>query len=156
MKNLLNDIFALDGGILIGLALGEKEFNSLKDHLIKEEVIGLTHELALTELLYIICRKATLNIALEKLRYLKLSRFIEIIPTSELIEEASQIKCRRSIALPDCFTLALAKIYNGTAIFTKLEKEIKREIEREAFKVDIVFLLDRKMAKKGEKNIIDI
>ena len=31
------------------------------------------------------------------------------------------------------------------------EKEIKREIEREAFKVDIVFLLDRKMVKKGEK-----
>ena len=36
------------------------------------------------------------------------------------------------------------------------EKEIKREIKREAFKVDIVFLLDRKMVKKGEKNIIDI
>ncbi|MEX2702774.1 MAG: hypothetical protein Q6368_006900 [Candidatus Baldrarchaeota archaeon] len=36
------------------------------------------------------------------------------------------------------------------------EKEIKREIEREAFKVNIVFPIRQKNGEKGRKNIIDI
>jgi len=37
-----------------------------------------------------------------------------------------------------------------------LKKKKRRKEKREAFKVNIVFLLDRKMVKKGEKNVIDI
>jgi len=47
--------------------------------LLNETAVGLTHELAVTELLYIICRKSSMKRALEKFNYLKLSGYINIV-----------------------------------------------------------------------------
>jgi len=151
MRETYSGFLALDGGVLIGLSLGEKDFTSLEESLLSEETIGLTHELAITELLYILCRKTSMEIALEKLNYLKLSGYIEIINISELIEMASELKCKRALALADCFTIALAKKYSGKAVFAKLENEIKKEITKEPFDIDIVFIIDNMIVRKGER-----
>jgi len=148
MNLVFEGTLALDGGILIGLALNEENFDVLENLLYRGEIILLTHELAITEMFYIICRRASINIAIEKLNYLKYSGFIAIIQIEELIKKAAEIKCKRRLALPDCFTLALAEDYNGKAVSVKAEKEILEELKRETFNVDPIFIHDRKIIKK--------
>jgi len=156
MKEVYSGFLALDGSVLIGLALGEKGFDELKNALLNETAIGLAHELAVTELLYIICRKSSMEKALEKFNYLKLSGYINIVSINELIESAAELKCSRALALADCFTLALARKYSGRALFAKAEDELLREIKREAFDVDIIFVLDSKIVKRGERRLVDL
>jgi len=108
LDKLYGRTVVLDGSTLIGLALAEEHFESLKRAIINEQISPLTHELAVIELLYIICRKASMNIAKQKFDLLKGSGFINIIPTNMLLEDAASIKCRRKLALADCFTIALA------------------------------------------------
>ena len=58
--------------------------------------------------------------------------------------------------MADCFTLALARKYVGRALFAKAEDELLREIERGAFDVDIIFVLNSKIVKKGERRLVDL
>ncbi len=153
MKDIYSGLLALDGGVLIGLNTEEPGFNNLKNSLLSGDSIAMTHQLAITEMLYIICRKSSIQTAKEKLNYLKLSGHIEIVNIEELIEEASELKCRRKISLPDCFTIALAKKYSGKAVFAHLEKEIRNELQGEPFDVDIIFALDKLMVEKGSKEL---
>jgi hypothetical protein len=57
------------------------------------------------------------------------------------MNEAAKVKCERALSLPDCFTLALAKIFNCKAFFVRKEEEIEKEIKRKSFEVGIEFLL---------------
>lgn len=134
--------FALDGGILIALAIGEEEVTELNEKILQGKINTFTSDLAITEMLYITCRKLGWKDALEKKQQLIDSRMINIVADSELIEYAAEYKCNRAIALADCFTLANAKLNNCPALFVRKEREISEEIQKKTFDVDLKFYMD--------------
>jgi len=134
------DIIALDGGVLVALAIGEELSGSIKEKIMREEVRAVSHELALTEMAYILCRTLGWKAAAAKLEYLLDSGLIAIDRTAELMKDAAMIKCERALALPDCFTLATAKRNQCKAVFVSMEDELKREISRKPIGVEVSFL----------------
>jgi len=66
---------------------------------------------------------------------------VDIIETGALMSEAAKVKCERALSLPDCFTLALAKIFDCKAYFVKREDEMEKEIKKRSFDVEIEFLI---------------
>jgi len=132
---------ALDGGVLIALAVGEAAASELKDEILKGETLAFCSELALAELEYILCRRLGWNVAEAKSRSLVESKVVGIIETSVIMHEAAKMKCERALSLPDCFTLALSKLYHCKAIFVRKEVEMEQAIEKKAFDVEIKFLM---------------
>lgn len=133
--------YALDGSILIALATNQKDkITELRNKILNEEISAYTTEIALTEMIYILCRKINAEIATQKYHDLINSKYITIIPTKELIYEAAKIKCTRKISIADCYTIALAKTYNCKALFAYPEKELITENNRKPFKIKIEFL----------------
>ncbi len=148
LNAIRNRLIILDGSVLIGLALGEKQFNELKEAIIQGLVHPITHELAIIEMLYILCRRKSMELARRKYEFLKSSGFIEIIPTTELIEDVGMVKCKRRLAIADCFTISLAIKLDAVAVFAKLEKELKLELTKEPFQCDFFFILEDKFVHK--------
>lgn len=144
MKNTLKGNIALDGGVLIALALHGEHTSLLREKILNREVEPFTTSLACTELLYILCRRMDWKTAHKKLSLLKNSRMIYTEGTKHIMEEAGKMKCKRSLALPDCFTISLAKAIGGKAIFARREQELLDEMERKPFDVDILFLSQQK------------
>ncbi|NIQ04568.1 MAG: type II toxin-antitoxin system VapC family toxin [Candidatus Korarchaeota archaeon] len=140
MQNDLNGKVALDGSVIIALALNEANTSLLQEKILNQEVTPFTTDLACTELLYILCREKDWGTAFEKFLLLRDSQMIRIIGTKQLMRKAGRIKCRRGLALPDCFTLSLAKKYEAKAIFAKKEKELSKEMGETPFDIDIAFL----------------
>jgi predicted nucleic acid-binding protein len=136
------EVVALDGGVLIALAVGEELSGSIKDRIIRNEVRAVTHELALTEMAYMLCRNLGWDLASTKLEYLTSSGLVSIDETSELIKDAAMIKCERALALPDCFTLASAKRHRCKALFVRMEEELRKEISSRSLGVDVAFLIN--------------
>jgi predicted nucleic acid-binding protein len=134
---------ALDGGVLIALAIGEKSSEQIKQKLLEGSVDAFSSMIALTEMLYIICRKFGWPAALEKKQYLLESKMVNIIESSELVEDAARFKCNRSLALADCYTLAIAKKNSCKAVFARRELEFDKEINKTEFDVEIEFLSNK-------------
>ena len=132
--------YSLDGGVLIALALNEPNAHWLRDSMLKGEVEAYTHELALMELTYILCRRLGWHIAQVKLNSLLRSRVIKVINFTEILEEAAKLKCERALSMADCCTIALAKLYNCTALFVRKEKELEEEMLRRPLDVKLEFL----------------
>lgn len=133
-------MYAADAGVLIELVLGGSKGQLLKESM-KEGVVSLfTHELALVETRYILCRRIGRSEAWAKVENLLSSGYLIVEDVSNLLEEAASLKCERKIALPDCFTLALASKMGIRALFATKEVEIIKEMEKNAFEVDLVFL----------------
>ncbi len=65
----------------------------------------------------------------------------EVIEGREIQMIAGNYKCERAISLSDCFTLASSKNMGFPALF-KEEEEIRQEINKKAFDVEIFFLED--------------
>jgi len=65
---------------------------------------------------------------------------INILHNLEIIEQAAIYKCKRSISLADCYTLAIAKLYHCKALFLLKEAELIKELNKEQFDVQIEFL----------------
>ncbi len=68
-----------------------------------------------------------------------LSNMISIHSSIELAMKTGELKCERAISLADCSSLATAIITNTKAVFTE-EEELKREIAKKPFEVEIIFL----------------
>ena len=47
------EVIALDGGVLVALAIGEELSSSIKEKIMRDEVRAVSHELALTEMTYV-------------------------------------------------------------------------------------------------------
>jgi len=136
-----NIAYALDGSILIALAVNEDpKITDLRDKILNDEIIAYTTEIGITEMIYILCRKINFETALQKYIDLTKSGYIKIISTSELITEAAKYKCTRKISIADSYTLALAKTYKCKALFAYPEKELKTEINKKPFDIQIEFL----------------
>jgi len=138
----LKGYYALDGGALIELCLDTRAGETLRDALKTGEAIAYTHELAITEALYILCRRVGWQKAKRSVDSFLLSGYLIVETTSALIERASSLKCERPIAVSDCYTLALA-ISNGvSALFADRESELVREMVRQPLGVDVEFISD--------------
>jgi uncharacterized protein with PIN domain len=122
-------IFVLDGGVLIALATGEKRTEDLAQEIAAGNSLFACTELAMSELAYIICRKAGWETASKKIKSLIKSATIQTIPASSLWQLSAQLKCKAAIALPDCFTIAAAQILKGAALFVRKEKELKKALD---------------------------
>jgi len=131
---------AIDTSALIELIHGDAPGQRLKDALKNDLIEAWTTELAITELRYILCRKFGWAESNKRVNNLLSSGFIRVEDTLKLINEASKLKCRRAISMPDCFTLSLAIEINGNALFAHKEQDLTAEIQREPFEVPIIFL----------------
>lgn len=142
MKREMKGAYATDASTLLelvyGTAVGERLLNAMLD----ETIETITHELAIAELRYILCRKVGKEKAKSRVEKLLASGYIVVEDVSELIETAADYKCDRAISLPDCFTLSLGKMRSLPVLFAWKERELTAEMERVPFDLDILFLED--------------
>lgn len=143
MKTDLKGKLAIDTSALIELVYGHAPGLKLKEALKSNLVDAWTTELAIAELRYILCRKLGWRESSEKVNKLLASGYIKVEDTLKLTNEASKIKCRRAISLPDCFTLALANEIAGNALFARREQDLTSEMQRKTFEANILFLEDK-------------
>jgi len=104
------------------------------------KIDAYTSYVNLAEAEYVICRKVGHDMARSKIQDLMDSNFVDIMPTEQLLHIASEIKCEHSIALADCFCIALAELTSSKALFAVKEKEFVKEMQKRPFKVKISFL----------------
>ena len=138
---------SLDGGVLIALVTKNrpKQVEELVGKLLDESVKGVTHSLATTELLYILCRKVGWEKAFERFQDFQQSKICYIVETAILQPIIARIKCQRTLAIADCFTLALAEQMQCPAVFDVLEREIKRAHSIFPITTTTVFLDDQEL-----------
>jgi len=134
---------SLDASVLIELLSGTPLSKTITATIEDDTIIPYTSRIALTEAEYILCRKQGLDKARDRLEKLIQSRVIEIVEDDQLFLEAAKTKCARSIALGDCFTLALAEKIRGAALFTRQEDDLEVEMLRKPFSQKIHFLEPR-------------
>ncbi|MFQ5871675.1 MAG: PIN domain-containing protein [Candidatus Geothermarchaeales archaeon] len=140
MKKELSGAFALDASALIELVHGTAEGTLLRDAMIDGLMTAKTHEMAMTELRYILCRNLGRDEAKERVEKLLASGYVTVEQTSELVEAAADYKCERAIALPDSFSIALGKLSNTQVLFAKREEDLAKEMEKDPFDIEIRFL----------------
>ena len=140
MKNKVDETTVLDAGVLIALALGEPSTMELSQNIVNHHTPYACTEIALCELSYILCRRLNWKEATEKTENLLRSSLVSIIPSHALWAEAAKIKCKATIALPDCFTIAAARLAKGKAVFARREKEIVDAIDRKQISDRIEFI----------------
>ncbi|MHA1291264.1 MAG: PIN domain-containing protein [Promethearchaeota archaeon] len=128
-----------DGGAVIELLLSGEE-SELFQSILNDAVVPMTTSLAIIETEYILCRKIGKDEAFNKVDNLIDSNYLTVHSIDDLIMDISLLKCNNPIALPDCATIALATKNKIPALFAKKEKELKKSIENQSFKIDIYFL----------------
>jgi len=138
----LEGSLAIDAGAIIELLFQTKGGILLRNALLEEIVYGYTTEIAITKVMYILCRRFGWEESYKRVDKLINSGYIEVYETGQLVDIAAKYKCERSISLADCFTLALAKKLNCNALFAKKEQELLKEINKKPFDVEILFLED--------------
>jgi predicted nucleic acid-binding protein len=134
------EIFVLDGGVLLALALGEPSAQALAGEMPSEQKQYACTELALCELTYILCRQLDWTSAWEKTQSLLRSAVVRIVRTSMVWGEAARIKCQVPISLPDCFTIAASRMLDGLPMFARQETEIVSAVEKGLLNDKIEFL----------------
>jgi len=112
----------------------------LMEGMLDNSVSLVTHEIAIVELRYILCRRLGKDVAWAKVEKLLGSGYILVEDASGLMDAAASLKCMRMISLPDCFTLALADRMRVTALFASREAEMVREMDKAPFSVELIFL----------------
>ncbi len=117
---------ALDASVLVELMAGSGVVRSLAEELASGSVEGLAARLSLTEAFYVACRLWGREAAEERLLLLLESRVVEIVEDERVWVYAADCKCRLPIALGDCFTLAVARVYDATPLFLRRESELVR------------------------------
>ncbi len=130
--------YSIDTSVLIELLSGTTLGMVVLDSIWKLELY--TTPINICEAEYVLCRIVGFEKSRGKIEALVKSNFVSIVPAEEVIHRAALIKCQRAVALPDCFTIALAEHLNVRAMFAYPEKELLREIERKPFDVEILFL----------------
>lgn len=142
MTRELKGAYATDTSTLIELVYGTPVGEKLRDAMLDEAIEVITHELAITELRYVLCRKIGKEKGKARVEKLLASGYLLVEDISELIETAADYKCERAISLPDCFTLSLGKERSLQVLFAGREKELAAEMESKPFNVEILFLED--------------
>lgn len=82
-----------DAGAIIELLMLSDNGVKLRDLLIDEKIEAHTTELAMTETMYILCRKYGFEESRSRVNKLLDSGYITLWETSQLVEDAAKIKC---------------------------------------------------------------
>jgi len=142
MRGELVGSMVFDTSTLLELIYSTERGRKLKEALKSERVLGNTTEVNIAEVRYVLCRRVGEEESKRRVDALISSGYITLHEISRLVDYASQYKCRRSLSLVDCFTLALAKKMDAPVVFARKEEELLREMSREKFDVEILFLED--------------
>jgi predicted nucleic acid-binding protein len=134
--------YSLDSGVLIEMLLGTLYGKMASDSLLSGSMTAYTCHFNLSEAEYILCRRLGPEPARSKVESLVRSNYLNITDAEKLYAKAAEIKCERALALGDCYTIANAKVTNSAALFAFREEELKKEIERKPFDVQIKFIED--------------
>lgn len=136
--NALQEL-AVDTGVLIEFLCGTPLGLKFGEKVAKGDVLLYITETTVSEVYYILCRQLGTAEAKRKTKILLDS--VEVVETKEMQILAGEYKCKRSISLSDCFTIAAAKITGVPALFKK-EQELLEEIKKEKFDIEILFVED--------------
>ena len=129
----------LDTGLFIEFYENSKIGNFVRDHIIQNMNIDqiLIHDLLISEIYYILCRKLGKEAAYHYMENLLSIATVE--DSSELRIAGAQIKCERSISLSVSYACAIAAIYE-VPVFFKEERELEKEKTREEFDFDLYLI----------------
>jgi len=133
------DSFSLDSGVLIEMLLGTPAGSIFLEPLLLSAITANTCHLNLSEAEYVLCRILGRTQARSKVDNLVRSNYINLTDAGRLYAKAAEIKCERALALGDCYTIANAEVTGSIAFFAFREEELKREMERKPFDVEIRF-----------------
>ena len=131
---------ALDSGALIELLEGTPRGLKLLDSIRTASLIPHVSLVNIAETEYIICRKEGHASAEKRIDAIIGSGFLKVEDDASIHRIASGIKCARALALADCYTLAVAEATSSTPLFAMKERELLKEMEREPFPTQPVFL----------------
>jgi len=101
---------------------------------------GYVNAVTVSEALYVLCRKENWEQAKSFIG--EQTRELTVIPSSQVTALAAAFKCKFSIALADCWTLATAKHKKVPALFAFKEAELIDHLDALKAEVEIVFLED--------------
>lgn len=146
----------LDTGIIIEYIDEEGEYheqaNMVFTAILTGKLKGILPHPTLVETYYVVARiYRKLNIEEPETIALKLIEWLYKLPTITMADmnlnlalETGKIKLYYKLALTDCYILATSKIYNGIALFRKLEREMLENIDELKKSYQIMFLEDYK------------
>ena len=135
------DSYSLDSGVLIEMLLGTPGSRIISDPLLLgSPIIAYTCHFNLSEAEYVLCRLLGRTQARSKVDNLVRSNYINLTDAGRLYANAAEIKFERSLALGECYTVANAKVTGSIALFAFQEEELKSEMERKPFDVEILFI----------------
>ncbi|MGI0080859.1 MAG: PIN domain-containing protein [Nitrososphaerales archaeon] len=140
-----------DTGTLLEIVSGSALGAYAKDLLKSSTVLAFTNELHLGELRYLICRKSGEKESEQALKNLTQSGYLRIAQFGEFVNQAADMKCRRSVAFADCFALAMGETMHSPVLFATREAELLKEIKKQPFRTNVIFLdeLARKETSRG-------
>ena len=127
--------FSFDSGVLVEMLLGK----IVSGPLLESTITANTCYFNLSEAEYVLCRLLDRTQARSKVDKLVRSNYISLTDVAELYANAAEIKCERSLALGECYTIANAKVTGSTALFAFQEEDLKSEMEKKPFDVKIQF-----------------
>jgi predicted nucleic acid-binding protein len=112
----------LDSGVVLSFLEGKHR--QYYEKILKGEVKPYVNAVNLAEVYYVLCRKVGTEKAEKIVRMIIKSGF-EVVGVNPLVTKyASECKCRNSISMADCLSIATAKYLKTTALFRR-EKELE-------------------------------
>lgn len=129
-----------DTGVLLELAVDSPASRETREAVVRGKVRPVTGELNVAEMSYIICRKVGAAEAKQSVGLLLGASQFRVVPSSEYLERAAEIKCARRMSFVDCVTVAMGEILGAPVMFARREKELAREMSRSPFKAELIFM----------------
>lgn len=142
MRRELEGDMVFDAGPILELIYSTSGGIRIREALKSEKLRCNISEVTLAEVSYILCRKLGIDESRARIRNLLESGYLSLQEISKIVEIAAEYKCKRALSLGDCFVIALAKMMNIPALFSKREDELVTEMSREALDVEVLFLED--------------
>jgi predicted nucleic acid-binding protein len=139
---ILSGSLALDTGVIIEMLSSSEMGKLVTEAVATESIEPHSSEVNLAEAEYILCRKLGAETAKSKLDDLRDSNYVLIADTERVSRIAAEVKCSRTIALANCYTLATAKLTRCKALFAYHETELEREMKKRPYNLELTFLED--------------
>ncbi|MGQ9719287.1 MAG: PIN domain-containing protein [Nitrososphaerales archaeon] len=139
--NRLQGNLTLDTSAIIEYLVGSHRGEAVRDYFANLKFDERAHcsLYTISEIFYVMCRLKGKDFAHEKIDHLLLSNMVSIHSSIELAMKTGELKCERAVSLADCSSIATAIVTNTRVVFAK-EEELKREMARKPFEVEIIFL----------------
>jgi hypothetical protein len=131
---------ALDSGALIEIMEATPRGAQLLDAIRTAKVTPHTSLVNIAETEYVLCRKVGHASASRRIDALLASGYLAIEDDVSIHRAAAGVKCSRSIALADCYTLAVAEATSSAPLFAHREQELVKEMGRRPFPTPPFFL----------------